>query len=139
VPYSRDSGAWLSSVDDPEPTLEEFKAFYDRASTVVETVCAERLRETTDRPHLGGDYFGYRSEELLFDRAKLSTRAEGMGDLLLGLQAFLRRPENVRWRLGYFEDEDSLIVYPSAIVIGQHSVPQRDLIPLLRAWLGRGI
>jgi hypothetical protein len=138
VPYSRDSGAWLSAVDDPEPTHEEFQAFYDRASAVVRKFGAERLPETVGRPYLTGDYFGFRSDELLFDRAKLSTHASEMGDLLLALQTFLRRPENLRWRLGYFADEDSLIVYPSAIIIGQHSVAQRELIPLLQAWLRRG-
>jgi len=137
VPYSHDSGAWLSAVDDPEPTPQEFKAFYDRASTVVERFGAERLREITDRPYLGGDYFGYRSEELLFNRTKLSARAAEIGDLLFTLQNFLRLPENVRWRLGYFEDDDSLVVYPSTIVIGQHRVPSNDLVPVLQSWLLR--
>ena len=125
-------------MDDPAPTPQEFKAFYDRASTIVERFDAERLREITDRPCLGGDYFGYRSEELLFDRTKLSTRAAEVGDLLIRLQTFLRLPENVRWRFGYFEDDDSLVVYPSTIVIGQHRVSSDDLVPVLQSWLLRG-
>jgi len=137
LPYSRDSGAWLSTVNDPEPTRDEFSAFHERASTVISGFWAERHLETTDRPYLPGDYFGYRSEELLFDRAKLSAHALEMRDLLLTLQKFLARPENVRWRLGYFDDEDSLIVYPSTIIIGQRSLGPSQLLAPLENWLVR--
>jgi hypothetical protein len=138
VPYRRDSAGWLSAVDDPEPTADEFQAFFRRASTVVAQFAAERIPEKDLHPTLGGDYFGYRSEELLFDRAKWSTRAKELVDLILRLQGFLRLPENVRWRLGYFEDEDSLIIYPSAIVIGQRPAAPNELLPLVQEWLRRG-
>jgi hypothetical protein len=128
---------WISSTDEEEPTNEEHRAFYEGARSVVR-VCLEGHQwegPALQRPYIVGDFFGCRTEMLAFDPRILVGKAAVLRDLLLRLQAYVQKPENRRWRIGFFDGEDSVVVFPDRILVGPLAVSAGDLLAALTRWL----
>jgi hypothetical protein len=138
VPEMEHHSYWVSSPDDPEPTSAEHKAFYNGLDGIIRPFGKDKFpnapRELT-RPYIVGDFFGMWSEMLVMNARLFKGHAELLMELLTLIQAYLRKPENRRWRVGYFAGPDSLVVFPEAVVIRQRVFDLNQATEPLRAWL----
>jgi hypothetical protein len=120
APASADDGYWISSKSESEPTAEEYNRFYDGLSTRLRALAELRLPgvDSLKVAYLGGDFYGTRTEELLFDPEVYLAHLGAFIEVIDLVQSYLQAPEHRQYRLGYFAPSSSLVIYPDALFVG---------------------
>lgn len=137
-PYSVHERCWISSRTEEAPSHEEVATFNGQLRLDVRELTASRFPELRmyERPHVLGDFFGFREETLTMDVTLFRSKLDLLVELLTLIQGYLRRPGNERWRVSCLVPGASLVIYPGVLWLGDESFPTPDdARPRLHSWI----
>jgi hypothetical protein len=137
---SADETYWVSSEAEDEPSNDEHDRVYRALTAVCDAFSSRRLADAPrlSGAHIVGDFWGNRSECLVIDPGLVLESRAPLPELLGDLQRCLQQPGHAGWRVGYFEGDDSLVVYAGSIFLGAERFDDASsplLVERLDGWL----